>query len=143
MITSTDRRLPPAGRTRAALFCTLCVLGVGGLLTVWVSAQPASTGRIRGFSAQGSTEQTALEERFKGMLTTGPAEADFDVMTAEPHHAGSPYQIKLAEYVANQFRQFGFETSMDEYSVLLPWPGERRIEIVAPDRLALQVEEET
>src|SRR5439155_6910036 len=29
-----------------------------------------------------------------------------------------------------------------EYSVLLPWPGERRMEITAPDQLRLQVEEE-
>ena len=62
---------------------------------------------------------------------------------AEPHHAGSPYEIKLADYVADQFKAFGLTVSRYDYSVLIPWPGERRIEIVAPDRMTLQVEEET
>ena len=70
------------------------------------------------------------------------AEADFDVMTAEPHHTGSPYEIKLADYVSDQFKQFGIEATKYEYGVLLPWPGRRRIDVVAPDTLKLEVEEE-
>jgi len=70
------------------------------------------------------------------------AEADFDVMTAEPHHTGSPYEIKLADYVVSQFKSFGIEPEKYEYSVLLPWPGQRRIDIVAPDQVKLDVEEE-
>src|SRR5262245_15294762 len=64
-------------------------------------------------------------------------------MTAEPHHTGSPYQIKLADYVADQFTRAGFDATKYEYSVLLPWPGDRRIEILAPDRVKLDVDEET
>ena len=54
-------------------------------------------------------------------------------MTAEPHHTGSPYEIKLADYIADSFKQLGFDVTRYEYSVLLPWPKERRIDIVAPD----------
>jgi N-acetylated-alpha-linked acidic dipeptidase len=63
-------------------------------------------------------------------------------MTAEPHHTGSPYEIKLADYVAERFKAFGFDVSRDEYSVLLPWPGERRIDIIGSEPATLQVEEE-
>jgi len=106
----------------------------------WLSAQQAP--RIRGFSAAASTAEAARERELKAMPSAKLQEADFDVMTAEPHHTGSPYEIKLADYVTDQFRQMGIESAKYEYSVLLPWPKERRIEIVAPDRLKLQVEEE-
>jgi N-acetylated-alpha-linked acidic dipeptidase len=108
------------------------------------SLQPGSRqARIRGFSLAGSAAELARERELKAMPTAKAAEADFDVMTAEPHHTGSSYEIKLADYVADQFTKSGLEASRYEYSVLLPWPGERRIEIVAPDRVKLQVEEDT
>jgi N-acetylated-alpha-linked acidic dipeptidase len=116
------------------------------LAVALVSAQDGTrtqAARIRGFSERESAAEAARERAFKTMPSAKTAEADFDVMTAEPHHIGSPYEIKLADYVAGLFQEFGFDVSRYEYSVLLPWPGERRVEIVAPDRVTLQVEEET
>jgi N-acetylated-alpha-linked acidic dipeptidase len=107
----------------------------------WTSAQ--SPQRIRGFSAASSAAEAAREREFLAMPSAKAAEADFDVMTAEPHHAGSPYEIKLADYVADRFKEFGLDVQRYEYSVLLPWPGERRIDIVRPDQVKLQVEEDT
>ena len=132
-------------RTSYFLAAVACVAAA-----VWLSAQgPAPrqgsgqvAGIIRGFSAAGSAAEAARERELKAMPTPKAAEADFDVMTAEPHHIGSPYEIKLADYVSDQFKQIGIEATKYEYSVLLPWPKERRIEIVAPDRLKLEVEEE-
>src|SRR6478736_4871458 len=112
--------------------------------TVWLSAQspaPAAS-RVRGFSAAGSAAEIARERDLAAHGDAKANEADFDVMTAEPHHAGSPYEIKLADYVAGKFKEFGIEPAKYEYSVLLPWPGERRIEITAPDQVRLQVDEE-
>jgi len=118
----------------------------------WLSAQtiaPAPAPRqgsgqagIRGFSAATSAAEAARERELKASPTARLAEADFDVMTAEPHHTGSPYEIKLADYVGDRFTLFGIEATKYEYSVLLPWPGRRRIDIVAPDDMKLQVEEE-
>jgi N-acetylated-alpha-linked acidic dipeptidase len=110
--------------------------------TVWLSAQPPPAAGIRGFSAQSSRAEAARERELKASPTAKAAEADFDVMTAEPHHTGSPYEIKLADYVADSFRKLGIESTKYEYSVLLPWPKQRRIDIVAPDQLRLEVEEE-
>ncbi|HJZ78287.1 MAG TPA: transferrin receptor-like dimerization domain-containing protein [Vicinamibacterales bacterium] len=110
----------------------------------WLSAQgqPPAPQRVRGFSARGSAAELARERELRSAADARANEADFDVMTAEPHHAGSPYEIKLADYVAGRFKDFGIEATKYEYSVLLPWPGERRIEITAPDQVRLQVEEE-
>jgi N-acetylated-alpha-linked acidic dipeptidase len=113
------------------------------LIAILASAQNApSSPRIRGFSAAASAAELARERDFQAMPDAKAAEADFDVMTAEPHHTGSPYEIKLADYVADRFKAFGYDESRDEYGVLLPWPGERRLDIVGPDEMKLQVEEE-
>jgi len=109
---------------------------------VWLSAQARGASRIRGFSAAGTAAEETRERELKALPAAKGAEADFDVMTAEPHHTGSPYEIKLADYVTDQFKQIGIESTKYEYSVLLPWPKQRRIDIIAPDQLRLEVEEE-
>jgi len=135
-----------AHKAAAPLF-TLCASTAA---VAWLSAQapaPALSavegpGRIRGFSAAAGAAELAREQEMKAAPNARANEADFDVMTAEPHHAGSPYEIKLADYVADKLKALGIETAKYEYSVLLPWPGERRMEITAPDQVRLQVEEE-
>jgi N-acetylated-alpha-linked acidic dipeptidase len=112
-------------------------------LSVAAAAQPEAGGvRIRGFSAAASAAAAARERELKAAPSAKAAEADFDVMTAEPHHTGSPYEIKLADYIADEFTKIGIAATKYEYSVLLPWPGRRRIDITAPDEMKLQVEEE-
>jgi N-acetylated-alpha-linked acidic dipeptidase len=115
------------------------------MTVAWLSIQSASgqtPAPIRGFSAAASADEAAREREFKTMPSAKINEADFDVMTAEPHHTGSPYEIKLADYVTDQFKKIGIESAKYEYSVLLPWPKDRKIEIIAPDQMKLQVEEE-
>src|SRR5438874_795274 len=85
---------------------------------VWLSAQSDAPKAVRGFSASATAGELAREAELKALPSPKAAEADFDVMTAEPHHTGSPYQIKLADYVADQFKQFGIEATRYEYSVL-------------------------
>src|SRR5437016_1714628 len=85
----------------------------------WLSAQASGPGsaqgnapaRIRGFSVASSAAEAALEREMKASPSPKLAEADFDVMTAEPHHTGSPYEIKLADYVADRFKSFGIDAT--------------------------------
>jgi N-acetylated-alpha-linked acidic dipeptidase len=126
---------------RQLIGLTAAALSLGAMLAAAQSpASPPS--RLRGFSAAAGAAELARERDFQAMPDAKAAEADFDVMTAEPHHTGSPYEIKLADYVADRFKAFGLEVSRDEYGVLLPWPGERRLDIVGPDEVKLQVDEE-
>lgn len=127
-------------KRRARTILAFCAAAAAA---VWVSAQEPTPERLRGFSSAGATAELARERDFRAMPSAKAAEADFDVMTAEPHHAGSPYEIKLADYVADRFKEFGLDVSRYEYSILIPWPGERRIDIVAPEQVKLHVEEET
>jgi N-acetylated-alpha-linked acidic dipeptidase len=129
-------------RLTRRFFAGVVALCVSTSAAVWLSAQAGAPARIRGFSVASNAAQAEREREIKAAPSAKLAEADFDVMTAEPHHTGSPYEIKLADYVSDQFKQFGIESTKYEYSVLLPWPGRRRIDIVAPDTVKLEVEEE-
>src|SRR2546425_1312528 len=139
---STSIRSARRGVMRqATVGLAVAAASLGAVLASAQNSSPPSA-RIRGFSVASSAAELAREREFQTMPNATLAEADFDVMTAEPHHTGSPYEIKLADYVAERFKAFGFDVAGDEYSVLVPWPGERRVELVAPDRVTLQVEEE-
>jgi len=116
---------------------------VAGVVLIAAASSASSTPRLRGFSAAAAAAEIARERAFMALPSATAAEADFDVMTRRPHHTGSPYEIELATYVAGEFARAGLDVSTFEYSVLLPWPGQRRIDIVAPDRATLAVEEET
>src|SRR3989442_206889 len=139
---STSIRSARRGVMRqATVGLAVAAASLGAVLASAQNSSPPSA-RIRGFSVASSAAELAREREFQTMPNATLAEADFDVMTAEPHHTGSPYEIKLADYVAERFKAFGFDVSRDEYSVLLPWPGERRIDIIGSEPVKLQVEEE-
>src|SRR5437870_326603 len=85
----------------------LATIAVAAVWFLPAAAQSPAT--IRGFSAAAGAAEAARERELKALPSAKAAEADFDVMTAEPHHTGSPYEIKLADYVTSQFTRIGME----------------------------------
>ena len=77
------------------------------------------------------------------MPSAKEAEADFDIMTAAPHHTDRRIKSHSLTTWRSSSAAPGSRPRSTKYSVLLPWPGDRRIEIVAPDRVTLDVDEET
>src|SRR5262249_52329040 len=62
-------------------------------------------------------------------------EADHRFLTAEPHIAGSPRDRRLAEWTRDQWRAAGLDTvDIVEHDVLLSYPGETVVEMLAPQR---------
>ena len=59
------------------------------------------------------------------------------VISAEPHHAGSPGSRKVADYVLAQFKSWGLNASIETFEALMPYPTERVVELVAPERHVL------
>jgi N-acetylated-alpha-linked acidic dipeptidase len=63
------------------------------------------------------------------------------IMSARPHHLGSPYGRQNAEWMLAKFKEWGWEASIEHYDVLFPTPKERLVELVAPTRFRLPLEE--
>jgi len=63
------------------------------------------------------------------------------IMSARPHHLGSPYGKQNAEWILARFKEWGWDAQIEIYDVLFPTPKERLVEMVAPTRFRLTLEE--
>jgi N-acetylated-alpha-linked acidic dipeptidase len=120
-----------------ALAVALCIAA-----TAIVSAgQQTSGSPPLGFSADAFTIERAAEMRFMAGVSTDSMSAFHRSVTRRPHMAGSAGSMEVAEAVRSAFVSAGLETEVREYQVLLSTPKSISVEIVAPVREALSVEE--
>jgi N-acetylated-alpha-linked acidic dipeptidase len=63
------------------------------------------------------------------------------IMSARPHHLGSPYGKQNAEWMLAKFTEWGWDARIEHYDVLFPTPKERLVEMVAPTTMRLSLEE--
>ncbi len=53
-------------------------------------------------------------------------------LSAQPHHLGSAYDAKNAQWILEQFHSYGLDASIETFHVLFPTPKERVLELVEP-----------
>ncbi|MGO8757045.1 MAG: M28 family metallopeptidase [Terracidiphilus sp.] len=82
----------------------------------------AQTGPQGGFGYIDFGAEAKLEEQFLAVPDAKRAGEELKALTAEPHLAATPEDLKTAEYVARKFRAAGLETQIVPYRVLLNWP---------------------
>lgn len=115
-----------AAATLASLPLALAVLCAG-------CREPA--GPMFGFSAKGAAAERTIERRFIGLPDARRIRAELRLYAAAPHVAGSPRDRLLMEHTREGFVQAGLESvEVTTHDVLLPWPGESVVEVVAPVR---------
>lgn len=103
-----------------------------------VSVAPES---IMGFSADDAQKQHALESRFDSFLRADNMRDWMKRLSARPHHLGSQYNKENADFIASLFRSWGYETKLEEFHVLFPTPKTRLVEMTAPERFTLRLNE--
>jgi N-acetylated-alpha-linked acidic dipeptidase len=54
-----------------------------------------------------------------------------EVLTSHPHHVGSPQDKANADYIANLYKQWGYQTEIAEYFALFPTPKTRTLELLS------------
>jgi N-acetylated-alpha-linked acidic dipeptidase len=62
-------------------------------------------------------------------------------LSARPHHVGSPYGREVAEWILGRLREWGWDARIETFDVLFPTPKERLVEMIAPKRFPLTLEE--
>ena len=78
--------------------------------------------RMLGFDVQGSSAQRDLESRFDAAIQPAHVKGWLERLAARPHHVGSPYDKANAEYMADLFTSWGFDTRIERFDVLFPTP---------------------
>jgi N-acetylated-alpha-linked acidic dipeptidase len=103
---------------------------------------PEAARAIRGFAASRVEAQRALEQKLQRIPSPENAERHLRILTAEPHMAGTDGSRRVAEYMRDQLRSFGFEAELVQYKVWLNQPKEVKLELVTPEPKALATQEE-
>jgi N-acetylated-alpha-linked acidic dipeptidase len=98
-----------------------------------IAALHAQGASILGFSTRSIEAQKAIEAQFLALPSQERVRDDHRFLTAEPHLAGSPRNRLLAEWQRDRWQSWGLEdVHIATHDVLLPWPEEVKVEMVAP-----------
>ncbi|MBI3138589.1 MAG: M28 family peptidase [Sphingobacteriales bacterium] len=98
------------------------------VLTVCV-VLPLRAQKVMGFTASNAAKQLDWEKQFDAGLKASNQDAYMRFLTSHPHHVGSPQGKANAEYMADLFRQWGYDVRIAEYQVLFPTPKLLQLEI--------------
>ena len=100
------------------------------LIAVAAGAPPA----LQGFSSQAAGAEEQLERRFDADLSPTELRSWMERLSEAPNHVGSPHDKSNAEFLLQKFRDWGWDASIEAFSVLYPTPREEMVELVAPGR---------
>ena len=91
--------------------------------------------------AQIIENQKNLYKQFDSNLNAGDLRAWMKRLSANPHHVGSKYDKENAEFIASQFKSWGFDTHIEEFYVLFPTPKVRLLEMLQPQKFSALLKE--
>lgn len=118
---------------------TTIVLAV--FLATTLLAQSPADPPMLGFSAADAAKERALEAQFDSSLKRDDLRDWMKRLSARPHHLGSAYDHDNALFIASLFKSWGYDTNIEEFSVLFPTPKRRVVELIAPEHFTAKLVE--
>jgi N-acetylated-alpha-linked acidic dipeptidase len=97
---------------------------------------------IRGFTPARVAAERALEQQLRAIPDPARAEGNLRHITNEPHMAGTEASHRVAEWLRDQYRSYGFDADIVSYSVWLAQPRETKLELTAPAKKILATPEQ-
>src|SRR5678816_2056660 len=99
------------------------------VLILFLSATIINAQKIMGFNEANAKSQLDWEKQYDAQLNAKNLDTWMQFMSSHPHHVGSVQDKANAEYMANLFRQWGYQTEIASYYVLFPTPKTRLLEL--------------
>src|SRR5262245_13758244 len=96
-------------------------------LLIYVSSVNAQ--KMMGFSDTDAVKQVGWEKQYDAQLNAQNLDTWMQFLSSHPHHVGSPQDKANADYMANLFRSWGYQTEIASYYVLFPTPKTRLLEL--------------
>ena len=124
---------------RVALACVAVALAAAPSAAQTAPGDRGET--MAGFGADQAARQAALERRLIDAVEPGVSRRHSEALSARPHVAGTPAQDSTASYVLREMARFGFDTARTFHRVYLPHHDSTVVELVAPARLRLALDE--
>jgi N-acetylated-alpha-linked acidic dipeptidase len=91
---------------------------------------PASS--ISGFDETSSHQQFQLEAAYDSYLSAANIDSGIRILSAHPHHVGSPGNKAVVDYIYNKFKSWGYDVQVETFYVPFPTPKERLLEMTGP-----------
>ena len=107
--------------------------------TLWAQ-QDAEPG-LTGFSSDSSRTERQWEQKFRSAISTDNIGEYAKLLSARPHHVGSPYDKHDQEWLASKFKEWGWDVHVESFQILFPTPKERVLEMVEPTRFVAKLQE--
>jgi N-acetylated-alpha-linked acidic dipeptidase len=135
-LTAPQRR---AGRAGALIAGALLAGVVSAAAAPVDSAAPGAA--MLGFSPAGAAAETQLERRFDAALSAADLKSWMQSMSSAPNHVGSAHDKANAEFQLRKFREWGWDATLETFSVLYPTPRVEVVELVAPTHFVARLTE--
>lgn len=104
-------------------------------------AQSSATKTLPGYTSASSAKELEWESRFREIPEAKRAHENMKVLAAHPHNVGSEAQRKNAEWMVKQYKSWGWDAKIEQFDVLYPTPKSQMVEMVAPTKYRLKLEE--
>jgi N-acetylated-alpha-linked acidic dipeptidase len=106
-----------------------------------IALHPATDDSIRGFDPASQAQEIRWEQQARA-IPDAPRIGEFiKRFSSQPHLAGTPQSKQTAEGILAQLREYGLDAHIEQFEALLPTPKVRVLEITAPVKLRLKLEE--
>ncbi|HXA16265.1 MAG TPA: transferrin receptor-like dimerization domain-containing protein [Thermoanaerobaculia bacterium] len=111
------------------------------LATTLLAQSPAYDPPMLGFTSADAAKERTLEGQFDSSLNRDDLRDWMKRLSARPHHLGSAYDHDNALFIASLFKSWGYDTNIEEFSVLFPTPKKRLVELIAPEHFTAKLVE--
>jgi len=93
---------------------------------------PTGANELEGFASAAVAAEAQLEQRFDADLSSADLRGWLKQMSSAPNHVGSPHDKANAEFQLAKFKEWGWDASIETFSVLYPTPKEVSLELLSP-----------
>jgi N-acetylated-alpha-linked acidic dipeptidase len=105
---------------------------IAGSLLLASSLGWSQSKSLSGFNETAVRQQLDLESTFDGYLRAANIDSGIRIMSARPHHVGSPGDKAVVEYIYGKLKSCGFDVQVETFYVPFPTPKERLLEMTGP-----------
>jgi N-acetylated-alpha-linked acidic dipeptidase len=102
------------------------------VLAIPIALLSAGGVTIPGFDSAAQNEEVAWERKALAVPEAPRIRATIEKLSGQPHLAGTPGSKQTADWLLARLREYGLNANIETFEALLPTPGERVLELVAP-----------
>jgi N-acetylated-alpha-linked acidic dipeptidase len=128
-------------KSLALIFCLIALPLVSPPPQAQTGAGDPGPRAVQGFLGASDQAERDWETKFRALPNADNMREAMRLLSARPHHVGSPYDQQNAEWMLKKFKEWGWDAQIENFDVLFPTPKERRLELLEPNHFVAKLQE--